>query len=102
MRILLTIAHFFRAEEGSNHSSTDAHRRDQRAQAVRDEELALQVAAEELADVQTASPAFTDAAAKVNSKSLPSVALQAAALHQAATDSEHTFGFEGEEVIITQ
>lgn len=35
MRILLTIAHFFRAEEGSNHSSTDAHRRDQRAQAIR-------------------------------------------------------------------
>jgi hypothetical protein len=35
MRILLAIAHFFRAEEGSNHSSTDAHRRDQRAQAVR-------------------------------------------------------------------
>jgi hypothetical protein len=35
MRILLAIAHYFRAEEGSNHSSTDAHRRDQRAQAVR-------------------------------------------------------------------
>jgi hypothetical protein len=35
MRILLTIAHFFRAEEGSNHSSTDAHRRDQRAAAIR-------------------------------------------------------------------
>ncbi len=35
MRILLTIAHFFRAEEGSNHSSTDAHRRDQRATAIR-------------------------------------------------------------------
>jgi len=35
MRILLTIAHFFRAEEGSNHSSTDAHRRDQRAIAIR-------------------------------------------------------------------
>ena len=35
MRILLTIAHFFRAEEGSIHSSTDAHRREQRAQAVR-------------------------------------------------------------------
>ena len=35
MRILLAIAHFFRAEEGSNHSSTDAHRRDQRAAAIR-------------------------------------------------------------------
>ena len=35
MRILLAIAHFFRAEERSNHSSTDAHRRDQRAQVVR-------------------------------------------------------------------
>ena len=35
MRILLTIAHFFRAEEGSNHSSTDAYRRDQRAAAIR-------------------------------------------------------------------
>jgi hypothetical protein len=35
MRILLAIAHFFRAEEGSNHSSTDAHRRDQRAIAIR-------------------------------------------------------------------
>jgi len=35
MRILLTIAHFFRAEEGSIHSSTDAHRRDQRAAAIR-------------------------------------------------------------------
>jgi len=35
MRILLSIAHFFRAEEGSNHSSTDAHRRDQRAAAIR-------------------------------------------------------------------
>ena len=35
MRILLAIAHFFRAEEGSNHSSTDAHRRDQRAVAIR-------------------------------------------------------------------
>ena len=35
MRILLTIAHFFRAEEGSIHSSTDAHRRDQRAMAIR-------------------------------------------------------------------
>ena len=35
MRILLTIAHFFRVEEGSNHSSTDAHRREQRAAAIR-------------------------------------------------------------------
>lgn len=35
MRILLAFAHFFRAEEKSTHSSTDAMRRDQRAQAIR-------------------------------------------------------------------
>jgi hypothetical protein len=35
MRVLVAIVHFFRAEEGSTHSSTDAHRRDQRAAALR-------------------------------------------------------------------
>lgn len=35
MRVLLAIAHYFRAEEGSTHSSTDAHRREQRAAALR-------------------------------------------------------------------
>jgi len=35
MRVLLAIAHYFRPEEGSTHSSTDAHRRDQRAAALR-------------------------------------------------------------------
>lgn len=35
MRILLAIAHFFRAEDASKHSSTDASRRERRAQAIR-------------------------------------------------------------------
>jgi hypothetical protein len=35
MRVLLALVHFFRAEEGSRHSSTDAHRRDQRAAVLR-------------------------------------------------------------------
>lgn len=35
MRVLLAIVHYFRAEEGSTHSSTDAHRREQRAAALR-------------------------------------------------------------------
>lgn len=35
MRVLLALVHYFRAEEGSTHSSTDAHRRDQRAAALR-------------------------------------------------------------------
>lgn len=35
MRALVALVHFFRAEEGSTHSSTDAHRRDQRAAALR-------------------------------------------------------------------
>ncbi len=35
MRVLLALAHYFRAEEGSRHSSTDAHRRDQRAEALK-------------------------------------------------------------------
>ncbi|MBP0465994.1 hypothetical protein J5Y09_18860 [Roseomonas sp. PWR1] len=35
MRVLLAIVHFFRAEDGSTHSSTDAHRRDQRASVLR-------------------------------------------------------------------
>ncbi|MES2713991.1 MAG: hypothetical protein V4653_20615 [Pseudomonadota bacterium] len=35
MRVLLVIAHFFRAEENSRHSSTDERRREQRAQVVR-------------------------------------------------------------------
>lgn len=36
MRVLLAIIHYFRAEEASRHSSTDAHRRDQRAGVLRD------------------------------------------------------------------
>jgi len=35
MRVLLAIVHYFRAEEGSTHSSTDAGRREQRAAALR-------------------------------------------------------------------
>lgn len=35
MRVLLAIVHFYRAEQGSTHSSTDAHRRDQRASVLR-------------------------------------------------------------------
>lgn len=35
MRVLVAIIHFFRAEERSTHSSTDAHRRDQRAAVLR-------------------------------------------------------------------
>ncbi|MBR0654986.1 hypothetical protein [Plastoroseomonas arctica] len=35
MRILVAIAHFFRAEENSRHTSTDARRREQRAQIIR-------------------------------------------------------------------
>lgn len=35
MRVLLAIVHYFKAEEGSRHSSTDARRRDQRAAALR-------------------------------------------------------------------
>jgi hypothetical protein len=35
MRVLLAIAHYYRPEEGSTHSSTDAHRREQRAAALR-------------------------------------------------------------------
>ena len=35
MRVLLAIIHYFRAEDGSRHSSTDAHRREQRAAALR-------------------------------------------------------------------
>jgi hypothetical protein len=35
MRALVALVHFFRAEEGSTHSSTDAHRRDQRAATLR-------------------------------------------------------------------
>lgn len=35
MRVLLAIVHYFRAEEDSRHSSTDARRRDQRAAALR-------------------------------------------------------------------
>lgn len=35
MRVLLAIIHYFKAEEGSTHSSTDAHRRDQRAAVLR-------------------------------------------------------------------
>lgn len=35
MRVLLAIVHYFKAEDGSRHSSTDAHRRDQRAAALR-------------------------------------------------------------------
>ena len=35
MRVLLAIIHYFRAEEGSRHSSTDAQRRDQRAAVLR-------------------------------------------------------------------
>lgn len=36
MRVLLAIIHYFKAEEASRHSSTDAHRRDQRAGVLRD------------------------------------------------------------------
>lgn len=36
MRILLAIVHFFRGEEASRHSSTDARRREQRAAALRE------------------------------------------------------------------
>ncbi len=36
MRVLLALVHYFRAEEASRHSSTDAHRRDQRAAALRE------------------------------------------------------------------
>lgn len=36
MRVLLAIVHFFRGEEGSRHSSTDARRRDQRAAMLRE------------------------------------------------------------------
>jgi hypothetical protein len=35
MRVLLAIVHYFRAEENSRHSSTDARRRDQRAAVLR-------------------------------------------------------------------
>jgi hypothetical protein len=35
MRVLLAIVHYFKAEEGSTHSSTDAHRRTQRAAVLR-------------------------------------------------------------------
>jgi hypothetical protein len=35
MRVLLVIVHYFKAEDGSTHSSTDAHRRDQRAAVLR-------------------------------------------------------------------
>ncbi|MBR0651569.1 hypothetical protein GXW78_18000 [Roseomonas terrae] len=35
MRVLLALVHYFKAEEGSTHSSTDAHRRDQRAAVLR-------------------------------------------------------------------
>ena len=35
MRALLALVHYFKAEEGSTHSSTDAHRRDQRAAVLR-------------------------------------------------------------------
>lgn len=35
MRVLLAIIHYFKAEDGSTHSSTDAHRRDQRAGVLR-------------------------------------------------------------------
>ena len=35
MRVLLALVHYFKAEEGSRHSSTDAHRRDQRADVLR-------------------------------------------------------------------
>jgi hypothetical protein len=35
MRVLLALVHYFKAEEGSTHSSTDAHRRSQRAAVLR-------------------------------------------------------------------
>ncbi|NMJ42195.1 hypothetical protein GWK16_13145 [Roseomonas sp. JC162] len=35
MRVLLALVHYFKAEDGSRHSSTDAHRRDQRAEALK-------------------------------------------------------------------
>jgi hypothetical protein len=35
MRVLLALVHYFKAEAGSTHSSTDAHRRDQRAAVLR-------------------------------------------------------------------
>lgn len=35
MRVLLALVHYFKAEEGSTHSSTDAHRREQRAAVLR-------------------------------------------------------------------